>query len=57
MNALMMRGEFLLMKRNLVVCKAKVLQVVFMALVSATLFLFTEARAFAKCNLPCSLLM
>ncbi|KAL0019151.1 hypothetical protein WJX77_009596 [Trebouxia sp. C0004] len=41
MKALMQR-EFLLMKRNLVVYKAKVLQVVFMALVTATLFLRTH---------------
>ncbi|DBB15923.1 TPA: hypothetical protein ACH3X3_003297 [Trebouxia sp. C0006] len=38
----LMRREFLLMKRNLVVYKAKVLQVVFMALVTATLFLRTH---------------
>ena len=38
----LMRREFLLMKRNLVVYKAKVLQVVCMALVTATLFLRTH---------------
>lgn len=38
----LMRREFILVKRNLVVYKAKVLQVVLMALVTATLFLCTH---------------